>query len=381
MLRRLTLGFFVLACAAAIAACSSSDTTTPSSGGVSGIGPNFATNTIYVADTTANDILLYAPSPGPSATPQFSIGGSNTSLNNPRYLAFTSKKNLFVTNYNSGTQIGSVTVYQTFATGNVLPITTAPIASATGVQPHGIVVLPGDTAYAVAVTAPGQFFTSSVLVFNTAGNASAFNIAGSNTQLNAPNGLAVDQNKNLYVTNTGNASVTVYSLPSPTPTPSPTTTPSPTPTPSGSPSPTPSPTPASNNIAPSTTIAGTNTAFVTPYGITLDSNGNMYVTDVGNGAGQAPKILVFTGPFAGGSQNIAPSATITSSALVFPTDVKVDSAGNIYVVDAGSGPNSGSGNTSKLLIFPPHPSGAVNEAPSVSITLPQGSATGLALSP
>jgi hypothetical protein len=33
------------------------------------------------------------------------------------------------------------------------------------------------------------------------------------------------------------------------------------------------------------------------------------------------------------------------------------------------------------LIFPPHPSGAVNEAPSVSIVLPQGSATGLALSP
>jgi hypothetical protein len=108
----------------------------------------------------------------------------------------------------------------------------------------------------------------------------------------------------------------------------------------------------------------------------------MYVTDVGNGTGQAPKILVFNAPFNAGLQNLAPSATITSSALVFPTDVKVDSAGNIYVIDAGSGPNSGStSNTSKLLIFAPHPAGAVNEAPSVSITLPQGSATGLALSP
>jgi hypothetical protein len=114
----------------------------------------------------------------------------------------------------------------------------------------------------------------------------------------------------------------------------------------------------------------------------LDSNGNLYVTDVGNSAGQAPKILVFNGPFAGGLQNLAPAATITSAALVFPTDVKVDSAGNIYVIDAGSGPNSGgAGSTSKLLIFPPNPSGAVNEAPSVSIVLPQGSATGLALSP
>lgn len=145
-----------------------------------------------------------------------------------------------------------------------------------------------------------------------------------------------------------------------------------------SPSPTPSPTPSSNNLAPATTI--TSSSFVTPYGITVDSNGNLYVTDVGS-ASQAPKILVFNGPFAGGLQNLTPSATITSSALIYPTDVKLDSAGNIYVVDAGSGPNTGNGNTSKLLIFPPKPSGNVNEAPSVTIVIPQGSATGMALSP
>jgi hypothetical protein len=377
MLRRLTLGFFALACAAAIAACSSSDTNPPTSGGVTGTGPNFKTNTIYVSDTTANDILIYTPSPSPSATPQFSIGGGNTSLNNPRYLAFTSKKNLYTTNYNSGTQAGSVNVYQTYATGNVLPHATLPFAG--GVQPHGIAMFPKDTSYAVAITAPTQFFTSAVEIITVSGNATQFNIAGSNTGLNAPNGVAVDSNSNVYVANTGNASVTVYSLPSPTPTPSPTATPAPTHTPSGSPSPTPTPTPISNNLAPITTI--TSASFVTPYGLGLDSNGNLYVTDVGNGSGQAPKILVFNGPFAGGLQNLAPAATITSSQLVFPTDVKVDSAGNIYVIDAGVGPNSGSGNTSKLLIFPPNPSGTVNEAPSVSIVLPQGSATGLALSP
>ena len=367
MLRRLTLGLFALVCAAAVAACSSNDTNPPSSGGVSGLGPNFATNTIYVSDTTGNSILIYTPSPAPSATPQFSIGGSNTSLNNPRYLAFTSKKTLFATNYNAGTQTGSVTAYQTYATGNVLPITTAALASGAA-QPHGIAILPGDTGYVVAITAPGQFFTSAVAVFNTAGNTPLFNIAGSNTGLSAPNGVAVDKNSNIYVANTGNASVTVYALPSPTPTASPTATPSPTPTPSGSPSPTPSPTPSSNNLSPSTTILSP--SFVTPYGLTLDSNGNLYVTDVGNSSGQAAKILLFNAPFAGGAQTLTPSATITSAALAFPTDVKVDSAGNIYVVDTG-----------KLLIFPPHPSGAVNEAPSVSIALPQGSATGLALSP
>ncbi len=379
MLRRLTLGFLVLACAAAVAACSSKDTNPPSTGGVTGIGPNFSTNTIYVSDTTGNSILIYPPSPGPSATPQFSIGGSNTSLNNPLYLAFTSTtKNLYVTNFNSGTQAGSVTIYQQFATGNVLPLGTVPFGA--GAQPHGIAMLPGDASYAVAITAPTQFFTSAVEVLSVSGNSVQFNIAGSNTGLSAPNGVAADKNGNVYVTNTGNGSVTVYTLPSPTPTPSPTTTPSPTPTPSVSPSPTPTPTPSSNNLTPTTTIRSA--SFVTPYGEAIDSNGNLYVTDVGNSSGQAPKVLVFNAPFAAGLQTLTPSATITSSALVFPTDVKVDSAGNIYVVDAGTGPNSSNtGNTSKLLIFPPHPSGTVNEAPSVAIALPQGSATGLALSP
>lgn len=381
MLRRLTLGLFTLVCAAAVAACSSSGNTVPTSGGVQGVGPNFKTNTIYVSDTTGNELLIYTPSPGPSATPQFVIGGSNTSLNNPRYLAFTSKKNLFVTNYNSGTQTGSVTVYQTYATGNVLPITTAPLVSGPA-QPHGIAIFPNDNLYAVALTAPGQFFTSSVGVFGASGNALQFLIAGSNTGLDAPNGVAVDSNSNLYVSNTGSESgiksVTVYALPSPTPTPSgsPSPTPSPTPTPSVSPSPTPTPTPFSNNLTPVTTI--TSASFVTPYGLALDSKGNLYVTDVG-APGQAPKVFVFSAPFGAGAQSLSPSATITSSALVYPTDVKVDAAGNIYVVDLGSGPSSNSGNTSKLLIFPPNSNG--NVTPSVSIALPQGSATGLGLSP
>jgi hypothetical protein len=89
----------------------------------------------------------------------------------------------------------------------------------------------------------------------------------------------------------------------------------------------------------------------------------------------APKILVFNAPFGAGALNVAPSRTIVSQnpAFVNPTDVKVDSAGNIYVVDAGAVPNS------KLLVFPANASGTVT--PTTAITLPAGSATGLALSP
>jgi len=371
MLRRLTLGLALLAAAASVAACSSSDSTTPSSGGVPGIGPNFPTNTIYVTNTTQRLIELYLPSPGPSATPQYSIGGSNTTISGPQYLAFNDKKQLFVTD---GTPNGnsSILAFQTYATSNVLPLGSQPLPP--GTHPHGIAIVPASGEQIVAATVAGGFYTNEVLIYSSVGLSDL--IAGSNTGLNVPAGVAVDTNKNLYVANSGAASITVYPLPSPTPAPtgSPTATPAPTPTPSGSPAPTPTPTPYANNVAPATTIAGGSTQLTSPQGIALDSAGNLYVADSGSST-VAPKILVFNAPFGAGALNVAPSRTIVSQnpAFVNPTDVKVDSAGNIYVVDAGAVPNS------KLLVFPANASGTVT--PTTAITLPAGSATGLALSP
>lgn len=375
MLRRLTLGFFLLACAAVAAACSST-TATPSSGGVPGIGPNFVTNTVYTTNTTAQVIEIYTPAPGPSATPQYAIGGSNTSMNGPQYLAFDSQKHLFVTNYNQAAQTSSILEFQTYATGNVLPLAGVPLSST--VRPRGIATLPNSGGYVVAATQPGGFLPNLVLVYSTLGLQNT--IGGSNTGLNVPTGVAVDSKSNIYVSNNGAPSVTIYALPSPTPTPStsPSPTPSPTPTPSASPSgsPSPTPTPASNNISPTTTIAGGSTGLAAPLGIALDSNGNLYVADAG-GSGIAPKILIFNGPFAAGLLNLTPSHTIVSQnpAFVNPTDVKVDTTGNVYVVDAGSGPNA----NSKLLIFPAGTYGTVT--PASAITLPNGSATGVGLSP
>jgi hypothetical protein len=374
MLRRLTLGLALLAAAASVAACSSSDSTTPSSGGVPGIGPNFPTNTIYVTNTTQRLIEIYLPSPGPSATPQYTLGGSNTTISGPQYLAFNDKKQLFLTDGTpNGT--GSILAFQTYATANVLPLGSQPLAA--GIHPHGIAIDAKSGNEVVAATVAGGFYTNEVLIYSSLGLADL--IAGSNTGLNVPVGVAVDANSNIYVSNSGSpASVTIYPMPSPTPAPtgSPTATPAPTPTPTGSPAPTPTPTPYANNMVPATTIAGGNTQLSSPQGITLDSAGNLYVADAG-ASGAAPKILIFSAPFAAGALNVAPSRTIVSQnpAFVNPTDVKVDSAGNVYVVDAGAGPNS----NSKLLIFPANANGTVT--PTTAITLPAGSATGLALSP
>lgn len=373
MLRRLTLGFVALACAASVAACSSSDTTPPSSGGVTGIGPNPPANTVYVTNTTQRLIELFAPSPGPSATPQYSIGGSNTTISGPQYLAFNSKKQLYVTN-DTPNGTASILTFQTYATANVLPFGTVPLAS--GTHPHGIAVEPSDEQV-VAATVDGGFYPSEIIVFAATGAVSDV-IAGANTGLNVPIGVAVDANKNIYVANSGGKNVTVYALPSPTPAPSgsPTASPSPTPTPtsSGSPSPTPSPTPYANNAAPITTI--NSSAFTSPQGVAIDSAGNLYVADAGSSSA-APKVYVFNAPFAAGTISLTPSRTIVSQnpSFVDPTDVKVDSSGTIYVVDAGSGPNG----NSKLLIFPANANGTVT--PSTAITLPTGTATGMALSP
>jgi hypothetical protein len=116
-----------------------------------------------------------------------------------------------------------------------------------------------------------------------------------------------------------------------------------------------------------------------PTGLTLDGSGNVYVTDPDSGA--SPAVYVFSAAqVACGAPpcalNLTPSRFIAGSStkLVNPTDVAVDSSGTIYVVDAGNGPN-----TSMLLIFSPTANG--NVAPSAAIALPSGSASGLALSP
>ncbi len=349
------------------AACST-NTSTPSSGGVPGVGPNFATNTLYVVNTTQSAIDLFSPSPHPGASPEYLIGGGNTQMNGPQYDAFDGTKKLYVTNYNAGTQAASVTVYAEYATGDVLPI--AVVTGSGLAQPHGIASLPGSSGFVVADTNPSGFFTSSIFIFGppSGGSAGLFDvIAGSLTQLNYPSGVAVDPASRIFVTNRGNGSVTAYALPA-TPSPSPTTSPTPTPTPTGSPSPT--PTPSSINVPPLLRIAGSNTGLVTPTGIALDSSNRIYVTDPDNGHGS---VRIFA---ANATGNVAPIGVISGSAtqLVNPLDVKLDSGGNIYVSDSGASGVS----SSKVVIFGPNARG--NVAPAVTIPLPFA-VTGLALSP
>ena len=116
---------------------------------------------------------------------------------------------------------------------------------------------------------------------------------------------------------------------------------------------------------------GTNAQFNLPYGITLDSSGNMYVADENNAAIRlvTPAGVVTTfasglafGPLTGigidcggnvyvsdwvtpdGGNGIVQKVTqggvistlVPSGTLNHPTGIAVDSAGNVYVADAGN---------------------------------------------
>ncbi len=375
MLRSFTYGFVAIVLAGTVAACTSS-TALINNG--TGTGPNFATGTLYATNSTQNSVSIYGISPVNGASPQYQIGGTSTSLNGPDYLAFDGLNNLWVTNYNAASGASQITIIKALATGNVSPLQGF---SSVG-HVRGLAYSTKNALMAVATTISGGNGSSDqVLFFSNSGGLTLASqpLAGSNTGLNQPSGVAFDASNNMYVTNQGNASVEKFVVPTPTPTPVPTATPTASPTPSPTPSPTatppgatatPSPTPVPTpvfNVAPMATIIGAATGLVSPAAIAVDSTGLLYVADPGSSS-----IRVFA---AGASGNVAPIAVIAGplTQLQTPTDIKIDPSGNVYVADAGA---------NKILVFSPlnGATGAQNIAPKSTLAV-VGNVIGLGFSP
>jgi len=191
---------------------------------------------------------------------------------------------------------------------------------------------------------PGHMYVSTqggfILVF--AGNLSGTlnvaplaTIAGSNTGLSNPLGIALDSSGQIYVANNNSSGngVSVFAA-----------------NPSGT-----------LNEVPVATIVGSNTAMNNPSGIGLDSAGKVYVA---NDSGTNTITVYAASP--SGTLNEAPVATITGSNTLInqPEGIGFDSTGRIYTGN----------NAPSIQVFAASPSGTLNEAPLAMIT---GSNTGL----
>jgi uncharacterized repeat protein (TIGR01451 family) len=137
--------------------------------------------------------------------------------------------------------------------------------------------------------------------------------AAAGAQLNAPQGLALDSSGNLYIADTNNHRIRMVD--------------------------------GSGNI---TTVAGngnccsatgdggaaTNAGIGTPYGVAVDSAGNLYISDISNNVVRE----VSTGTIAtvAGNDSFGYSGDggpATSAKLYEPLSVAVDAAGNLYIAD------------------------------------------------
>ncbi len=251
---------------------------------------------IYVTNSAINTITVYAADANGNVPPTAIIGGPDTGLNQPTGIALDASGKIYVLNGGEN----QISVY-------------APLGVGTGILDE----------------APESI------------------IAGSQTLLSGPMGIAVDSLGNIYIVNgTGGPGlpgsgyptgvVTVYAAGS------------------------------EGNVAPVKTISGATTGLINPGSIALDRSGDIYVANVGvtfyDGTGEhtyEPSITIYS---AGSTGNAEPIARITGKNVVLgeQPSMAVDSSGNLYVT------------TGSVSVYPAGSDGDV--PPAVTIV---GSDTGL----
>src|SRR2546426_1034637 len=169
------------------------------------------TATTFRAGATAGTaVVAYAPGASGNAVPKAVIAGSATGLCDPFALAVDAAGTLYVANHCAN----SITVYAPGADGDVAPAA-AIVGANTGLSsPSGVALGASGRIY---VTNQGDFFgeNASVEIFSSgaSGNVTPLaRIAGANTGLVAPAGIALDAAGNIYVpnANASPADITVY---------------------------------------------------------------------------------------------------------------------------------------------------------------------------
>jgi hypothetical protein len=248
-------------------------------------GADGTTTTTFQAGTTAGTAMVTATSTGLSAMVSVTVNAAAATQ-------------FYVANLLGGPDFtGSITVYTVGASDNISPTNTIAGANTGLSDPFGIA---RDAAGQLYVA--NNFGNSSITVYapGAMGNASPVTtIAGPHTGLNRAVGIALGGG-NLYVANSVGQSITVY------------------------------PADASGDATPTATIAGSNTRLTDPQTVALDAAGDVYVVNA-----FVNRILIFA---AGATGNVPPTDSIVglNTHLDFPQSIAFDAAGNLYVGNLGS---------------------------------------------
>jgi hypothetical protein len=280
----------------------------------SGIGASAtACPSIYVTNSPRQGggiptVAEFAAGANGNVAPTNSIGGPrNTQLITETGIVQDANGFTYVGNGNTAT----ITVYPPGASGDVAPVSTL-AGSNTGLnRPEGMVIQNGKLYVADGPTPPGTDPTaqppSAITVYQLPLAAGADNLApvqtitGPATGMFEAVGLALDAAGDMFVANLdfhNNSSVTEYA-PN-----------------------------ANGNAAPIATIAGSSTMLDAPEGLAIDA-GRLYAAN-DNGV-----VTEYALPLPAGTDNLAPVATISgaNTGLASPIGLAFDAAGDLYVVN------------------------------------------------
>jgi sugar lactone lactonase YvrE len=284
---------------------------------------------LYVADASSNTIKRITPA-GVVSTLAGTAGvagaqdgtGANAQFNQPSGVAVDTSGNVYVADTGNATirkitPAGAVTTLAGSAASRGSLDGTGSAASFN--SPGGIAVDSAGNLYVAdtfsatvrRVTPAGMAST----LAGTAGSRGETDGDGAAARFNSPNGVTVDAAGNLYVADTYNDTIRKV-------------------TPGG----VVTTLAGSTGISGATDLTGINALFNQPYGVAVDTSGNVYVADTANSTIRkiTPVGVVTT---LAGVAGIAGLGNGTGSSVLFnqPRGLVVDGTGNLTIADTGNG--------------------------------------------
>jgi len=312
-----------------------------------------SSNNIYVADTSNNRIRKITPDGvvttfAGSGTYSSTDGtGTVATFKGPSGVAIDSQGNIYVAEPedNKIRKITPVGVVTTFAGSGAYGSTDGTGTAATFNMPTGVTTDSSDNIY-VAEAGGNKIrkITPAGVVTTFAGSTYGFaDGTGTAAKFDGPYGVTTDTSDNIYVADTNNHKIRKI-------------------TPAGV------VTTLAGSTSGSTDGTGIDAMFKYPNGVTVDNSGNIYVADTYNNRIRkiTPAGVVTT--LAGSSSGFA-DGTGTDAMFASPYGITIDSSGDIFVADAGNNKIRKIIQKAKLIGTPTNADVGVND---VNITLSDG---------